>query len=60
MSHVLYAPNPSSDFIGTVHFICAELGRYHGRVSGSAHVLRADGNCVCILLAWNSTLRKGT
>jgi len=60
MAHGLYAPHPSSDLIGTVHFICAELGRFHGRVPGSGHVLRTDGKCVCILLAWNSAVRTGT
>jgi hypothetical protein len=46
--------------MGPENFICAELGRFHGRVSGSDHVLRHDGSCVCILLAWNSTVRTGT
>jgi hypothetical protein len=58
--HELYASHSSNYLNGTVNFICAELGRFHGRVSGSGHVLRADGNCVPILLAWNSTVRKGT
>ena len=32
-----------------------ELGRFHGRVTSSDHVLRVHVQFVCILLAWKST-----
>jgi len=32
-----------------------ELGRFHGHVTGSGHVLHANDQRVCILLAWKST-----
>jgi len=42
-------------FIGSVCFICLELGRHHRTVAGSGQVLRDDGHCVGVLLAWGST-----
>jgi hypothetical protein len=37
-----------------------ELGRFHGRVTSSGLVLqRTIFQCICILLAWNSTDRAG-
>ena len=48
-------PKSSVSCIGSVCYICVDLGRNHRTVAGSGHVLRDGGYCVGVLLAWRST-----